>query len=111
MGGMANRAREAGVDVVAVLVPTCIGDDVVKVMALAAHRVRTPEAQIRVWKQVCNQLTGRGRLAEFVVPLQDVGVRRSVRTAGASPSKLPVIVAIVAVGAEDLAAHGAAIRG
>lgn len=44
VGGMANRAGEAGVDVTAVVVPACIGDDVVKVVALAAHGVRTLDA-------------------------------------------------------------------
>src|SRR5436309_1701534 len=50
VSAMAYRAREAVVDMVSVLAETCITHYLVKVVALAAHRVWPGHAQVRVGK-------------------------------------------------------------
>lgn len=110
VGGMANRTSETSINVVAVLVPACIRDDIIEVMTLATHRIGALDAQIRVGIQVGNQLSGRGRLVKLVVALEDVLKRGSVRPAGTHSAKFPVIVTVMAITAEGLGSHRTPVR-
>ena len=106
MRSVADRAREAVLrNVEAVLRPAGIGHDVIQIVAFRAHRVRPLRADIGRRKRVRDRATGRGGLAELIIPFQDVRVDRTVGPVWPGAAKFAVIVAGVAIGAEDLGAH------
>ena len=79
-----------------------VSEDLGQVMTLSAQRVRPFHAGVRIGIKIGDQSTGRGRLAEFVAPLQQVGPLRSMGTVGARAAEFAVVVAVVAIGAEEL---------
>ena len=107
---VAGGTTEAVANVPVVLTPTGVLDDLVaQIMALAAQAVGSNHAQIGVGKEIGNQLTRTGGMAEFIATLQNVGPPGAMGTVGAGPAGFAIIVAIVAIGAEDLGAHGTAL--
>ena len=48
-------------------------------------------------------------MAEFITPLENVRPHRAMRSIGARAAGFAIVVAVVAIGAEDLCAHGAAL--
>ena len=101
------RTGEAGVDMALVLGETGICHDLAQIVAFAAHRVRPVHAEVGVREQIRDQLTRCDRLAEFVSAFQNVGPLGSMRTVRARASELAIVVAVVAVGAENARAHTA----
>src|ERR1700675_1741577 len=87
-----------------------IRKDLVQVVTFGTEGVGPVCGQVRVGEQVYDRLTGSGRLAELIVALEQMNELRSVRTIGASTPELPIVVAVMAVGAEDAYAHIAARR-
>ena len=77
---VASRAREAVIDVLGVLREARVGDDAREIVALSAECVGAIDAQVRVGKEVGDLLPGKGGLAEFVTPLQNVRPPGTVRT-------------------------------
>ena len=107
---MTSRARKAIVDVSGVLAEAGVGYHVVEVVALAAKRIGPIHTEVGERKRIGDQLTRRGRLAELVAALEDVRPTRTVRAVRSSAAKFAIVVAVVAVAAEDLCAHAAALR-
>lgn len=106
MRSVADGAGEAVLrNVEAVLRPAGVGHDVIQIVAFRAHRVRPLRADIGRWKRVRDRATGRGGLAELIIPFQDVRIDRTVRPVCPGAAKFAVIVAGMAIGAEDLRAH------
>src|ERR1035438_8344984 len=77
-------------------------------MALAAQSIGSNNAQIGTGKEIGNQLTWRGGLAEFVAALQNMSPLGPMRTARTRAPEFAIVIAVVAIGAENLNAHGAA---
>src|SRR6185312_8621250 len=74
-------------------------------MALAAKRVGSIHAQIGSRKQIRNQLSWRGGLAELIPSLEDVSPFRAMWAVRACAPEFAVVVAVMAIGAEYLSAH------
>ena len=109
--GMTGGTSEAGVDVAGVLSPTRILDDLVRqIMALAAHRIGAIDAEIGRGIEVRNALPGARRLTEFVAALQQMVPFRPVWSARTCAAEFAIVVAVVAVRAVNLHAHGPALR-
>lgn len=107
---MACGTTEALVDMAVVLVPAGVFHDLPgQIMALGAEAIGAIHAHVGIGKEICDQRTWSDCLTEFVAALEDVGPFRSVRTVGAGAAKLAIVVAVVAIGAEDLRAHGASL--
>lgn len=105
MRGMAGRARKSVVHVPGVFAETAIGCDFFQVMALSAERIGAIATQIWNWEEVGDELPGPRGLAEFVTALKDVSPFRAVRTVRPQTAKLAVVIAVVAIGAENLSPH------
>lgn len=106
MGCVTNRARESVLgDMQAVLGPAGVGQNVGQIMTLGAHCVWTLLAQVRCRKQIGDRSPGRGSLAKLVIAFQDVRVDRAMRPIGTSTAKFAVVIAGMAVSAENLIAH------
>lgn len=70
---MAGGAAETGVDVIIMVVPAGVLHDLVlQIMALAAKRIRPVYAQVGIRKQVRDELTGHGGLAELIAAFENV---------------------------------------
>lgn len=108
MRSVADGAGEAVLrNVEAVLRPTGIRHDVIQIVAFRTHRVGPLRADVGRWKRVRDRATGCGGLAELIIPFQDMRVDRTVRPVWPGTTKFAVIVAGVAIGAEDLCSHEA----
>ncbi len=83
----------------------CIGHHLVQIMALRTHRVGAVHAEVGTRIQVGDRQSGRHSLAELVAALQYVRPFRPVRTIRAGATKLAIVIAIVAIGAEDASTH------
>ena len=84
-----------------------VRDYLLEIVTLAAERVRSIHDQIRVGEQIVHQSAGHGGNAEFVAALQNVAEPRSVRPVGASAAEFAIVVAVVAICAQDAHANGA----
>ena len=103
---VAGGTGEAGVEVAGVLIPTGVLDDLAgQIMALSAHAVGPIHSQIRIGEEISNPLPRSGGLAEFIAALQNVRPFRSMRTTWPLASELAIVVAIVAIRAENLRTH------
>ena len=111
MCGVAGRARKPIINMSRVLAEAGIRENLIQIMALGAQRVRPIHGQIWAREQVSNQLAGRRGLAEFIVTFEQVQILRSVRTVRAAAAEFPIVVAVVAVRAEDAVAHVTSGRG
>ena len=78
-------------------------------MAFAAQAVGSIHAQIRTGKKIGNQLTRHCGLAEFIAALENMCPLGAVGAVGAGASEFTIIVAVVAVGAENLGPHRTAV--
>src|SRR5215467_2164137 len=108
---VAGGAGESRADVGSVLGETRVSHDVIQVVALAAEGVRPVVAEIRIWKEIRDRLPRRGRLTEFVTPLQDMGPLRAMRPIWPGAAEFTVVVRVMAIRAEDLDAYRASLRG
>ncbi len=82
-----------------------VGQYLGQVVALRTHRVRPGDAGVGIGKRIRDQSARDCRLAELIVALEDVRVDRSVRTVRAGAAELAIVVAVMAVRAEQLRAH------
>ena len=92
-----------------------VAHNVVEVVALRAQGVGAAVGSSGgacVWtlKQIRDELSGNRSLAEIVSSLQDMREGRPVRTVGSAASEFPVIVAVMAVRAQDANTHAARRR-
>lgn len=111
MRGVADRAGKAVVyHMAAVLTETCVRRDLIQVVAFAAKRVRSVYAEVRIGKEIRDQLTGRWCLAELIPALQNMRPLGTVRTVRARSAKLAVVVAVVTIRAENLRSHASSLR-
>ena len=76
-------------------------------MALAAQAVGSSSGQIGIGKQVGDRLARQSCLAEFIAALKNMSPFRPVGTVRARPAELAIVVAVMAIGAQNLCAHGA----
>ena len=72
VGSMTSGAREAVIDMTGVLGEARIRDDLVQIVALRAHRVRTVHAEVGTRIEIGDQQPGARSLAEIVAALQNV---------------------------------------
>lgn len=105
VGGMAGGASEAVIDVAGMLRKTGIRYHITQIMAFSTESIRTISAEVRIGKKIRDQLPRRRSLAEFVTPLQDVRPLRAMRAVGSYAAKFAIVVAVMAIRAEDLRAH------
>lgn len=89
-----------------VLRETCIGEYLREVVALRAHREWASNAGIRIRKQISDDSPRHYRLRELVVALENVRIDRTMRTVGSGAAKLAIVIAIVAVRAQQLCSYG-----
>ena len=89
---------------VVVICPRDALHDDAKVVALCTHTIRSINTEIRLRIQIHrDQRTWSSRrLAVFIVALQNMPPFRAMRTVGSASAELAVIVAIMAIGAENL---------
>src|SRR5579864_3950862 len=78
-------------------------------MALSTQGVGPAHVESRVGIKVGDQLARSRRLVGYVLPLQDVRPLRAVGTVRARASELAIVITVVAIGAEDLRAHGSSL--
>ena len=110
VGGVAYRTAKACIDVGAVLVPARVLQNLIcYIVAFTAQRIRPVDARVGIGKEIADQLAWCGRLAELILALQNVGPLGTVRTVRTGAAELPIVVAVVAIGAKNLGAHGAAL--
>ena len=103
---VADRAGEPVLrNMVAMLSPARGRKNNAQIVALRAHGVGTLRAQIRRWKSVRDNSAGCGSLAHHIIPFQNVRVDGAMRARRPGSAKFPVVVAVVAIGAEDAGAH------
>ena len=96
--------------VVAVFRKTGVSLNFVQIMTLGAHAIRPVEAYVWIGKQVRDLSAGHGGLAELIVVLEDMRVDRTVRTVRADSTELAIVVAVVAIAAENPDTHQAPCR-
>ena len=105
VGGMARGTRETIIDMARVLAEAGIREDLRQVVALRAERVRTVYAEIGAGIEVDDQHSRAGSLAEFVAAFQNVCPLRTMRTIRTGAPKFAIVIAVVAIGAENLHRH------
>ena len=105
-----GRTAEAGVDMALVLGETGIRHDIAQAVAFTAHGVRPVHAQVRISKQIHDELAGRHRLVEFVSAFQNVGPLGSMRPVWPRAAELAIVVRVVTIGAENLRSHRTSLR-
>jgi hypothetical protein len=111
VGSMAYRATEAVLGYVQVVLSEAfIGDNVVQIVTLSAHRIGPGHRQVGIGEKVRDHPARYCGLAELIVALEDVRVVRSVGTVRAGTAELAIVVAVVAIGAEDARSHRARRR-
>jgi len=106
---MTDRARKPGIDVNRVFAETDIRHHIAKVVTLGTQGIRASRPRTSNRREKI--LDGRSRsgewretrchLAELVAPLQDVRELGTVRPVWASAAEFAVVIAIVAIGAEE----------
>ena len=104
---MAGGTGEAIINVPAMFAETCVRQDLIEVVALPAQGIGPVNREIRIGKKVCHPLSRSRSLAQLVATLQNVEEFRSVRAIGSSAAKFPIVIAVVAVGAQNARAHRA----
>ena len=103
---MADGTGEAVLrHVVAVLRKAGVSLDFVQIMTFGAHAVRAVEAYVWIGKQVRDLSARHSGLAELIVVLEDMRVDRTVRTVRADSTELAIVVAVVAITAENPDTH------
>lgn len=110
---MTDRARKPGIDVNRVFAKTDIRHHVAKVVTLGTQGIRPSRRRINNRREKIldgRSRSGEGRqaqchLAELVATLQDVRELGTVRPVWASAAEFAVVIAIVAIGAEEACAH------
>src|SRR5208282_1581479 len=107
VAGVAGGAGKAVVDVAGMLSEGGIGNDVGEVVALSAQGIGADDAEIRTGKEIDDQQTGSGGLAELVAAFENVRPLRAVGAVRSGAAEFAIVIAVVAVSAEDLDAHGA----
>jgi hypothetical protein len=108
---VAYRAGEAVVDMARVLLEATVGHDAGQVVTLGAQRVIAGRREVRRKIQIGDRLSGDRCLAHIVAALENVRILRSMRTVRPRAPELAVVVAVMAIGAEDANAHGASLPG
>src|SRR5207245_1653341 len=104
----AIRPHVVGVPAPTAAVTVLIQDNL-KIMALAAQGVRSIHTQVGRGVEVdSNQLSRTSSLAELVSALQNVFPHGAMRAVGSRAAGFTIVIAVMAVGAENLLAHGAA---
>lgn len=89
-----------------VLRETCVGEYLGKIVTLGAHREWASHAGIRIRKQIRDDSPRHRRLGELVVALENMRIDRTMRTVGSGAAKLAIVIAIVAVSAQQLCSYG-----
>src|SRR5215471_3989478 len=84
----------------------CVCRDLLKIVALGTERVGSIHREVRAGEQIVHQSAGNGRDTELVAALQNVAELRSVRPVGTAAAELAIVVAVVAIGAQDARADG-----
>lgn len=107
VSGVACGAGKAIIDVPRMFAEACICHDLIQVVTLSAKRIRTIDAEIRIGEEVVDQLARRRRLAEFIAALKNVRPLRAMRTIRSQAAKFAIVIAVVAIGAENLRPHAA----
>jgi len=107
---VANRAGKSVVDVASVLAEASIAHDAGQVVTLGAKGIVASRSQIGREIQVHDRLTRGVRLAHIIAALQDMYVLRAVRAVRPCAAEFPVIIAVMAIGAQNAGAHSAALR-
>ena len=117
VGRVAHRAREsillnmAGVFAEASVIHDLRQDRGTSRTTHRGRRLAPPSAlRFGLGKELVTSLPGTWRLAEFIAALENVGKDRPVRSVRSVAAEFAVVVAIVAVGAQDSRAHGAPHR-
>ncbi len=118
VSGVAHRAGESCVDVQRVLAKAGIGKNVGQVVTFGAQRIRAPGSRIGNGGKKVRDCASRsgcwrkswGDLAELVTALKNMRELRTVRAVGSGASEFAIVVAIVAVRAENAGAHRAPLR-
>ena len=108
MSRVAHRAGESILRHVAVVLwPARVRQNSTQVVAFGAHRIRPLRAQVRRWIRVGDHPAWYRRLACLIVSFQYVRVDRTVwaHRTSPNPAEFPVVVAVVAVGAENPRSH------
>lgn len=102
---MTRRATESvlrGMQVV--LRKTGVGEDLCEIVALRTHGEGSRDAGVGIGKKIRHRSAGNGRLAELIVPLKNVRIDGTMRAIGSGAAELAVVVAVMAVGTEQLRA-------
>ena len=111
VGCMAHRTGEALPNYVPVVLPEAdVSHDVAQIMTLGAHAIGSVEAEVWIGERIRCQSAWCRSLGKLIVVLEDVRVDRSVGTVRPSAAKFAIVVAVVAIGAEDLDSHEARCR-
>ena len=103
---VADRTGEAILRyVVAVLREAGISHDFAQIVTLGAHAIGSIEAEVWIGKRVRHQSSRSRGLAELIIVLEDVRVDRAVGTIRPEPAEFAIIVAVVAIAAENPDSH------
>ena len=78
-----------------------------QIMALGAQGVGSSHGQVGIGKEIVNRATLRCGRVEFISALQNVGPLGTMGTVRALTAEFAIVVAVVAIGAENLGARGA----
>ena len=92
MRRVTGRAGEAVIDMVGVPAEAGVVNDLVQVVALGAHCVRSRDAQVGIREQIGYRSAGNRCLAELVAPFENMPPRRSVRTIRSHTAKFTIVV-------------------
>ena len=115
MRRMAHRAREAILDhMPGMPAEAATTHDLGEVVAFGAQSVRaaaraTLGAQIGIGEEIRDELARHRRLAELISSLENMRKHRAVRAVGPVAAELAIVVAVMAIGAENLGSHGPAV--
>ena len=102
MRGMTHRATEAILGhMTKVLGEAGVGQHLHQVVTLRTHPIGPVYAQVRIGKRIRDRPSRRQRLAKLVIAFQKVGIHRTMRSVGTAPSELPIVVTVMAIGAEE----------
>ena len=82
-----------------------VGKDLGQIVALRTHREGPCGTCIGIRKQIRDRSARNRRLVELIVALENVRVDRAMRTIRSGAAELTIVVAVMAIGAEDLSAN------
>lgn len=105
--GVAGRTREAVVDVPGMFCETRVAHNIIQIMALSTECIGSVGAYIGSREQIADRRARSRSRADFVAPLQDVRPSGPMRPVWSGPAGLTVVIAAVAIAAENLHAHRA----